>query len=72
MQAGVYVSEIQPGSKAATKLRVNDIITEVKGKAVTTPAEFYREAAKVSVNEPLELKLHAHNFDGDSTVVIEP
>ena len=73
VQPGVYVSEIHPGSKAAaTKLRVNDIITQVKGKTVTTPAEFYREADKVSVNEPLELKLYAHNFDGDNTVVIEP
>ena len=76
MQTGVYVSEIQPGSKAAARLRVHDIIIEIKvngsKKAVKTPAEFYEEAAKVGANQALELKLHAHNFDGDSIVVIEP
>ncbi|HMC88608.1 MAG TPA: PDZ domain-containing protein, partial [Gemmataceae bacterium] len=76
VHAGVYISEIQPGSKAAAKVRVHDIITGVKVngkmKALRTPAEFYAAAAKIRADEALELKLHAHNFDGDSTVVIEP
>ncbi len=33
--AGVYVSAVSEGSDAATKLRENDIITEVNGKPVT-------------------------------------
>jgi len=46
--SGVVVREVEAGSKAAAGLKVNQIITHVNGKAVTTPAEFYREAAKVA------------------------
>jgi serine protease Do len=53
---GVYVSELSTGS-AAAKLKVGDIITQVKDIAVNTPDEFYREVHKVGPREPLWLNL---------------
>src|SRR5207248_5922525 len=59
---GVYVSNLEAGSRAATvKLQVNDVITHVNGQKIETPAEFYREAAKV--NDPAPLELALYNFD---------
>jgi hypothetical protein len=58
--AGVVVREVQPGSAAATaQLQLNEVITHVNNQAVNTPAEFYREAAKLGPGEPLELTLAA-------------
>jgi serine protease Do len=58
---GVFVSELQTGSAAAAKLRLEDVITHVKVRdslnPVNTPDEFYREVAKVGVREPLWLSL---------------
>jgi hypothetical protein len=39
------------------RLREGEIITHDNGMAVTTPAEFYREAQKVRAGEPIELTL---------------
>jgi S1-C subfamily serine protease len=61
LQSGVLVCELQPGSKAAAHLRLNDVITHMKiddrFEVVTTPAEFYRLAAKVPANQALELNV---------------
>ena len=61
IQPGVFVSELQPGSPAAAKLKVGDVITHVKVgdlyTPVNTPAEFYREAEKIGPREPLWLTL---------------
>jgi S1-C subfamily serine protease len=55
---GVFVFEVQPKSPAAeARLQINDVITHVAGQKVRTPAEFYREAAKVGPTVPLELTL---------------
>src|SRR5262249_52405147 len=55
---GVCVVEVQGKSAAASaKLRVNDIISEVNGRKVDSPNDFYREAAKISASSPLELTL---------------
>jgi serine protease Do len=54
--AGVLVSEVQPGTPAATAhLRPGDVITHVGGRAVRTPAAFYRETK--GRGGPLELTL---------------
>jgi serine protease Do len=63
IQPGVFVSEVQPGSRAANaKLQVNDVITHVNGRNVDNPAEFYRQAAKVPGAEPLELTLYSSDW----------
>jgi S1-C subfamily serine protease len=80
VQPGVYVCEIQPGSKAASLLRENDVISQVKVHGtwvlVNTPAEFYREAAKVSPNDPLELALATSDWQrpgpSDANTVVIP
>jgi S1-C subfamily serine protease len=55
---GVLISEVRPESPAATALlRSGDVITHVNGRAVTTPAAFYREARGLS--SPVELTLAA-------------
>jgi S1-C subfamily serine protease len=67
---GVLVSEVVPDRPAAAHLRVNDVITHVKVRGapvpVDTPADFYREAAKVGANEPLELTLWAPEWQQHS------
>jgi serine protease Do len=56
--AGVFVSEVQPGSPAASvRLHENDVITHVDGHQVNTPAEFYQQAAKIDSSVPMELTL---------------
>jgi S1-C subfamily serine protease len=46
---GVMVREVQAGSAAATAtLRPQEVVTHVNGRAVHTPAEFYREAQKAT------------------------
>lgn len=53
---GVVIREILPGSAAANaNLKVNDVITHINGKAVTSPREFY-DAAQ-NVKGALELTL---------------
>jgi serine protease Do len=58
---GVYVSELQPGSPAAAKLKLDDIITHVRVRnvdiRVNTPDEFYEAAAKIGSRQPLWLTL---------------
>jgi serine protease Do len=55
---GVFVSEVQAGSRAASaQLQVNNIITHVNGQAVNFPDEFYREVQKVAATAPLRLTL---------------
>jgi hypothetical protein len=61
IQPGVFVSELQTASAAATKLRLEDIITHVKIREsiipVHSPDEFYREVKNISLREPLWLTL---------------
>ncbi len=58
IQQGVYVREVQPGSAAeAAGLRISDIIAEVDGHEVDTPAEFYEAVDKKPASAPLELTL---------------
>jgi S1-C subfamily serine protease len=53
---GVVIREVQSGSEAAAaQLKVNDIITHVKGQPVRTPAEFYRRMQMLA--GPVELTL---------------
>jgi S1-C subfamily serine protease len=53
---GVFVSEVLPGS-AAAKARLQDVvITQVNGRPVNSPAEFYRVTA--GLTGPLELGLY--------------
>jgi hypothetical protein len=58
---GVFVSELQPGSTAAAKLKLDDVITHVRVRnvdiPVNTPDQFYDEAAKVGSRQPLWLTL---------------
>src|SRR5262249_12014786 len=47
--SGVCVGEVRPGSPAkAAGLRVEDVITVVDGRAVTSPNEFYQAVKKLS------------------------
>jgi S1-C subfamily serine protease len=43
---GVYVSEVQTGSRAEAEQLQDAVITQVNGVAVNSPADFYREAAR--------------------------
>ncbi|MFM7150262.1 MAG: PDZ domain-containing protein, partial [Gemmataceae bacterium] len=44
---GVIVREVLPGSPAdAARLQPDKVITQVNGKPVTTPAEYYEEVAR--------------------------
>jgi S1-C subfamily serine protease len=53
---GVIIREVQEGSAAATaRLKVNDIITHIKGQPVRTPAEFYRRMQ--TLTGPIDLTL---------------
>ena len=67
---GVFVSELQPGSAAAAKLKLDDIITHVRvgnGEIpVNTPDEFYKEAAKIGSRQPLWLTLSALRRAGEN------
>ncbi len=57
---GVLIGEIQPGgAAAAAMLRVGEVITHVNGRAVTTPAAFYREIQ--GLDGPVELTLAPEN-----------
>lgn len=59
---GVVVRELEPGSAAEAKFKAIDdapnqwLITQVNGKPVATPADFYREAAGVGTRT-VSLKL---------------
>lgn len=58
IRSGVVIREVQPGSAAANALlKVYDLVTHVNGRAVHSPADFYREAQKVQ--GPLELTIDA-------------
>jgi S1-C subfamily serine protease len=44
---GVVIREVVPGSAAdKAQLQVDKVITQVNGRRVTTPAEFYQEMAR--------------------------
>ena len=52
MPQGVAIREVAPDSPAdKARLQVDAVITQVNGKPVTTPAEFY-EAAKATAARP--------------------
>ena len=58
---GVLIEEVQPGSPAAkVDLKAGDIITQVKGRPIFTPAEFYREVA--GSQGPVEVTLDSTNL----------
>jgi len=69
-QTGVYVSELQPESKAAALLRLNDVITHIRTEnglvPVNSPTEFYRLAEKVPPSQALELTV----LNAEATVKI--
>ena len=52
---GVIVREAADGSPAARVLKVNDVITHVKGQPVATPADFYKKIQ--GLTGPIELTL---------------
>jgi S1-C subfamily serine protease len=54
--AGVFVSEVEPGSQAEKKQLKDVVITQVNGQAVNTPAEFYRVVAQK--RGPIQLVLN--------------
>src|SRR5262249_42142877 len=55
---GVTVNEVLPNSKAAAAgLRPGDQISHLNGTSVSTPAEFYKEAARLGADTPMELTL---------------
>jgi len=58
---GVLIADVQPNSPAAKMdLKAGDIITQVKGRPIFTPADFYREVK--GAQGPIELTLHSTNF----------
>jgi S1-C subfamily serine protease len=70
---GVYVSEVRPGSRAATaRLQVNDVILQVNGQDVKSPADFYAAMEKLGDSEPLKLTLVSAEMHAvtSSTLVI--
>jgi S1-C subfamily serine protease len=53
---GVVIREVLAGSPAAAaQLKVNDVITHVKGQPVRTPAEFYKRMQ--TLTGPIDLTL---------------
>jgi serine protease Do len=65
---GVYVSEVQSGSRAAlSRLQVNDIISHVDGRKVDSPAEFYKEMERIGSSAPVELTLQTLDWHGTSS-----
>jgi serine protease Do len=71
IQPGVCVREVQPGSSAA-ELRLNPgtVITQVNGKDVHTPTEFYQEADKVNSGTPLVLTVVTGEGGGQQKVTV--
>ena len=67
---GVAVREVVPDSPAdKARLQVDDVITRVAGRPVTTPAEFYDAMAKAE--GPVELSVV--NLEGrEDRVTIDP
>lgn len=56
MPPGVCIREVLSNSAAeSAHLKVNDVITEINRRPIHTPAEFYREAGKLT--GPMELTL---------------
>ena len=71
IQPGVCVREVQAGSAAAElRLHAGTVITQVNGKDVHTPAEFYREAEKVPSGKPLVLTVAAGEGGGTQKVTV--
>jgi serine protease Do len=67
---GVVIREVQPGSPAEeARLQVNDVISEVEGHEVKTPADFYLEVGRVPNSKPLKLTLT--NYDRQGTVTTD-
>jgi S1-C subfamily serine protease len=64
IQAGVYVSEVQPGSPAAqARLQPNDVIVRVNGEPTGSPAEFYQVVERFGANMPLKVTLSRVEFN---------
>src|SRR5262249_14218089 len=58
---GVLVADVQPSSSAAkVELKAGDIITQVKGRPIFSPAQFYREVS--GIQGPVEVTLNSTNF----------
>jgi S1-C subfamily serine protease len=58
---GVLIADVQANSPAAKMdLKAGDIITQVQGRPIFTPAEFYREVK--GAQGPIELTLYSTNF----------
>jgi serine protease Do len=73
LENGVFVSEVAPSSPADNaRISVNDMIVQVNGANVSTPAEFYREAAKVRTGQPLILTLASNDWNKARTTVTIP
>jgi S1-C subfamily serine protease len=54
--AGVVIREVGPDSPAdKARLQPDKIITEVNGRAVTTPTEYYKAISLPSVKDKVEL-----------------
>lgn len=64
IQQGVYVKEVIPDSPAAAEQLQDSIITHVNDELVSSPAEFYRAAAKAT--GPLELTIRDRSEQGGS------
>jgi S1-C subfamily serine protease len=60
--SGVFVREVVPGSPAEQARLQDAIVTHVNGQAVTTPAEFYQLAGRISGG--LELTLLGRDESG--------
>jgi S1-C subfamily serine protease len=68
IQAGVFVREVLPDSPAAkARLKPNEIITQVNGEEVDSPAEFYKAAQKIAPGTPLELTLSTSEWNRTTT-----
>lgn len=64
---GVVIREVLPGSAAArAQLRPGTIITEVAGRKVTNPKEFYH--AMEQARDPIKLTLNINNRDEHVTL----
>jgi len=68
IRSGVLIEEVQPGSPAAkVDLKAGDIITQVKGRPIFTPAEFYRDVA--GSQSPVEVTLYSTNSPAPKVIL---
>ena len=72
---GVTIRELEPGSPAEEKLKSSlegkaVVITKVNGQSVTTPAQFYAEAAKHPRSIQLSLVPATDNSEPTRTITL--